>query len=216
MKCRVNEIYPCLIGESTATGLTSLLIRLSGCNLDCCYCDTKHAQLEPGTLMAIPDLVATVAASGHRRVLITGGEPLLQAQGVAALSSALLANGVDVFIETNGSLLLDSLPAGVKKIVDIKTPGSGAGGRFLPENLAHMRPWDQLKIVVTSEEDYRWAIDYLEALGPLPIAPENVLLSACNPGLDSATLAKWMIDGNVPYRLNVQLHRYLWGDSRGV
>lgn len=166
MDCRVNETYGCLLGESLDAGLPAWLIRFSGCNLACTYCDTRYASEEPGSLVPVSSLVEQAVSSGLGRVLITGGEPLLQSDAVIELSLALNHHGIEVLLETNGSLPLDSVPPFVTKIVDVKTPGAGSNPVFHPRNLDLLNPHDQLKFVLTSRSDYLWARESLAIRNP--------------------------------------------------
>lgn len=216
MKCLVNEIYPCFMGESTAVGLPAALVRLSGCNLNCTYCDTAYSRSESGTSMELDEVVQRVADLDLHRVLITGGEPMLQASATGSLAATMLDRGWTVYVETNGSLPLGSLPEGVIRIVDVKTPGSGCGGSFLTSNLQVMRPHDELKFVITSRTDYDWSKEVLKSLSPLPLSSERVLFSPCSPSLAARQLADWILEDRLDVRFHIQMHKYVWGDARGV
>ena len=144
--CQVNEIYPCLMGESIAVGLPAVLLRLSGCNLACQYCDTLHSRTEPGNPMTAEEVVDKVATFGLPRVLITGGEPMLQPEATRLLAARFLSQDRVVYLETNGSLPLDDVPPGVIKVVDVKSPGSGHGDSFLRANLKALGPSRRVEI----------------------------------------------------------------------
>ncbi len=221
MECRVNECYACVLGESLGGGLPTFLIRLSGCNLDCRYCDTRYARTEPGSLRSVDLLREDSRAARLGRVLLTGGEPMLQHQAAIALCEGLLDDGIEVHLETNGTLPLGRLPSEVIKVVDVKTPGAlgiPAHGAtpFLESNLPLLGPADQLKLVLTSPEDYRWAVAFLEARSPLPIPPGNVLFSPAWGLLRPVDLADWMLADRLPYRFHLQLHKVVWGEKRKV
>jgi 7-carboxy-7-deazaguanine synthase len=213
---QVIEIYPCFIGEGLETGLPALLVRLAGCNLRCVWCDTAFAQTEAGRSMPLNDLLYFIKESGHRRVLLTGGEPL-QCPEVNDLCAGLLRIGVQVILETNGSLPIAGLPRGVVRIVDIKCPDSQPDGRpaFLMANLAALLPGDQLKICVASRNDYDWARRLLETQR-LPIPVTAVLFSPVWDKVPPRTLAQWMQEDRLPYRFHVQMHKFVWGEQRGV
>lgn len=216
MNCLLNEIYPCLMGESTSVGLTAALVRLNGCNLACSYCDTQHSRTEPGQLLPVEEVVERVTALGLTRVLITGGEPMLQPDATRALAQQFLSLGMTVYLETNGSLPLAGLPPGIIKIVDVKTPGSGQAGTFLDTNVACLNPHDELKFVISSRHDYDWSVRFLQFRPNLPIPPSQVLFSPCSPTLEPVTLAEWFVADRLNVRFHIQMHKFVWGDKRGV
>jgi len=219
MKCRVNESYGCLLGESLAVGLPAYLVRFSGCNLDCRYCDTAYARTEPGEERSVDDILAQVRSSGLGRVLLTGGEPMLQADAVVALCQSLVRDRVEVLVETNGTLPLDRLPSKVVKVVDVKTPGALPGASpppFLDANLECLGGADQLKVVLSSIQDYDWAVAFLAARSPLPLPPANVLFSPAWGQLGPAELADRMLQDRLPFRFHLQVHKVVWGERRGT
>jgi len=223
MECRVNECYACVLGESLGIGLPAWLIRLSGCNLDCGYCDTRYARSEEGQVRTVRALRDEARAARFGRVLLTGGEPMLQAEAAIELCRGLLSDGIEVHLETNGSMPLHGLPREVVKIVDIKTPGSCASGTavpegtsFLDENLGCLGPADQIKLVLTGRGDYLWATAFLAARAPLPIPPGNVLFSPAWGQLPPSDLADWMLQDALPCRFHLQIHKVVWGERRGV
>lgn len=210
---KVAELFASIQGESSFAGMPSAFIRLAGCNLRCRYCDTSYAW-EDGKEMEIEEIAARITKMGQYLVCVTGGEPLLQ-QGTKRLATMLLRQGHEVLVETNGSLPINILPARVRKIVDVKTPGSGEGGSFLRANLADMSSCDELKFVLTGRSDFDWSLRFIQRNrleGRL-----KMLMSPAYGLLEAATLAGWIIRAAMPLRLNVQLHKILWGaDARGV
>ena len=208
----VNEIFHSIQGESTQAGFPMTLVRLTGCNLRCNYCDTVYAY-EEGTQMDMDEILARVASFGCKALEITGGEPMTQ-NGTVELAELLLEQGYAVMMETNGSVDLSPLPKEVKKIVDIKCPGSGAGGSFLLENLKQITSHDELKFVVSSRDDFDWMISEIEDKNLLSICPVNV--SIASGKVDSAELADWILKSGKNLRLNLQLHKVLFGDKRSV
>jgi 7-carboxy-7-deazaguanine synthase len=211
----VNELYPCILGESLQAGLPAALVRLAGCNLDCCYCDTRHASQEPGREMAADAVCREVLSMDLPRVLITGGEPLLQKEGLAALCHELAAEGIEILVETNGTLPVSDAPPDAMLVVDVKTPGAKARVPFAESNLALLSPEDQLKFVLTGEADYRWALRFLAA-HRVPVPPGNVLLSPAWGSLAPQTLAQWILHDRLPYRFHMQMHKVVWGERRGT
>lgn len=208
----VNEIYACIQGEGPEQGCPIVLVRLTGCNLRCGYCDSAFAFYE-GRRRAIPDVVQQVASFKIGRVLVTGGEPLAQS-GTPAFCRALLREGLSVSIETNGSYDLSALPEAVLKVVDVKAPGSGEEGSFNLGILGQLGRKDALKFVCGSREDYLWSRRFLDAMGPG--AGSEVLFAPVTEKLEARTLAEWVLQDRLPVRVQVQLHKVLWGDRRGV
>jgi 7-carboxy-7-deazaguanine synthase len=210
---RVNEIFHSIQGESTHAGRPCVFVRLTGCNLRCVWCDTAYAFHE-GRDMAVEQVVERVATYGCTLVEVTGGEPLLQPETVPLLA-ALLARGHEVLLETGGSLPIEPVPAGVRRIVDVKCPGSGEAGRNRWENLDHLRPGDELKFVIADRADYLWAAEEIRARrleGRCPL-----LFSPVHGALDPSALAGWVLADRLPVRVQLQLHKLLWpAATRGV
>jgi 7-carboxy-7-deazaguanine synthase len=210
---QVNEIFHSIQGESTRAGLACVFVRLTGCNLRCVWCDTAYAFHE-GHPMTVEQVVAEVAGFNCRLVELTGGEPLLQPDAIQLMES-LVGAGYDVLLETGGSLPIETVPEGVRRIVDIKCPGSGEAHRNRWENLEHLRAGDELKFVVADRDDYVWAARQirernLERYGPLLLSPVHGVLE---PG----EMAEWAMADGLPVRIQIQLHKVLWpGVERGV
>jgi 7-carboxy-7-deazaguanine synthase len=210
---RITEIYSSIQGETQYAGLPCTLVRTTGCDLRCGYCDSAFA-FHGGTDMSVADVVAEVRRLGAPLVLLTGGEPMLQRE-LPALAERLLDAGYQVMIETSGAHPLDTLPPAVVRVVDIKTPGSGENHRVRWDLLGSLRPRDAVKFVLADEADYRWALDTIQAHALA--ARAEVLLSPVHGRLDPRELVGWMLRDRVPARLNVQLHKYIWDpDARRV
>ena len=215
MLCNINETYPCIVGESLASGLPAYLVRFSKCNLHCSYCDSQYAWFEPGSEFDTADLVREIVDSGLGRALLTGGEPMLQSDAIRELAEALHEHEIEVLLETNGTIPLDSVPRFVMKIVDVKTPGAEASRQFHLLNLQQLGARDQLKFVVTSREDFDWVHDFLDTnLVALPAS--SILVSPAWGTVLPETLAAWMLERPSPYRFHLQLHKVLFGEKRGV
>jgi 7-carboxy-7-deazaguanine synthase len=210
---RITEIYSSIQGETQYAGLPCTLVRTTGCDLRCGYCDSAFA-FHGGKDMTVPQIVAEVEALGAPLVLLTGGEPMLQRE-IGALAEALLGRGYQVMIETSGSQPLDGLPAGVARIVDVKTPGSGESARMRWSVLEGLGRRDAVKFVLCDEADYRWAVEVIRSRG---LAERSeVLLSPEHGRLDPRALVGWMLRDRLPARLNLQLHKYIWDpEARGV
>jgi 7-carboxy-7-deazaguanine synthase len=210
---RITEIYASVQGETQYAGLPCTLVRTTGCDLRCTYCDSAFA-FHGGRDMTLDEIVAEVGRLGAPLVLLTGGEPMLQKE-LPALAARLLEGGYRVMIETSGAHPLDTLPADVVRIVDIKTPGSGESHRMRWEALDGLRPRDAAKFVLTSEDDYRWATGVIRERR---LAERTeVLLSPMHGRLPPEQLVSWMLRDRLPARLNLQIHKYIWSpDARGV
>ncbi len=205
----VHEILHTIQGEGTRAGRPCVLVRTLGCNLDCSWCDTPQQGVQ-GIDMEIEQIVRSVTRTRCRLVEVTGGEPLLHEEA-PALCRALQGAGLEVLVETNGSLDVDVLPRGVVRIVDLKPPSSGEAGSFLPSNTGLLGPGDEVKIVVADRADYDWARSRLGA--ELAGFGGATLLSPLTPGMDPATLARWILDDRLDVRLSLQIHKILFPDG---
>jgi 7-carboxy-7-deazaguanine synthase len=210
---RISEIYVSVQGETQYAGLPCTLVRTTGCDLRCGYCDTAYA-FYGGKDMVLDEILAEVRRLGAPLVLLTGGEPMLQRE-IVALAELLLADGRRVMIETSGAHPVDVLPEAVVRIVDVKTPGSGESHRMRWEILEGLRPRDAAKFVVCSEADYTWAV---EVIRKHKLAERTeVLVSPSHGQVEPRQLVEWMLRDKLPVRLNLQLHKYIWGaEVRGV
>jgi 7-carboxy-7-deazaguanine synthase len=224
MALQVTEIFHSIQGESSHAGLPCVFVRLTGCNLRCRWCDTEYS-FHGGQRMELDAVLAEVERYPCRRVEITGGEPLLQAAGVAALASTLLERGYTVLLETSGERDLAPVPAAVRKIVDVKCPASGEAASFRGANLALLQPWDELKFVIASREDYDFARRFIAEHQLAGAGPALLLSPAFRKDahgdrsssqclLDPAELAAWMLADAVPARLSLQIHKYIWDPAR--
>jgi 7-carboxy-7-deazaguanine synthase len=211
---QVIELFSSIQGETHLAGYPCAFVRLASCNLHCRYCDTRYACEEAAEPMSLDAIVEWVCGRGLPWVEITGGEPLLQEE-TPDLIVRLLDEGLQVMIETNGSLPLRAVDGRAVVIMDLKTPGSGMSAHNLLENLAELRAGDAVKFVITSREDYEWA-RAMVAEGRVPEACER-LFSPARGYLEPATLASWIVADALPVRFQLQLHRVLWPDrERGV
>ena len=212
MALKVCETYYSLMGESTRVGLPAWFIRLSGCNLRCRYCDTAYAY-EGGREMAVADLMAVAGDFPSRLVLVTGGEPLLQEETLPLLSG-LAEAGCEVCLETNGSRPISGVDARVHRILDLKCPGSGMAAENYWPNLEWLTPRDEVKFVVSDRHDFLWAVEVIGAHGLAGRLP--LLISPVFGQVQAREAAAWILESRLPLRLNLQLHKYLWGpEARG-
>ena len=226
---QITEIYKSLQGESTFAGLLCVFVRLTGCNLRCSWCDSEYT-FTGGRRMAIEEVLGEVSRLNPvgGLVEITGGEPMLQEREVVPLMERLLQNGYGVLLETSGERPLQRVPAEVVKIVDVKCPDSGEPDTFCMDNLEALTSHDEVKFVLSSRADYEFARDFGRQYG-LAQRVNAVLFSpafrkdatgtrdSSHCLLDPQQLAEWMIADNVPARLGVQLHKFIWDPAvKGV
>jgi 7-carboxy-7-deazaguanine synthase len=210
----INEIYTSIQGESTHAGRPCTFVRLTACDLRCSWCDTPYAFAE-GRKMSLDEVVAEVDRLGCPVVEITGGEPLLQKEA-PVLMARLLDAGRTVLLETGGHISLASVPRAVVKIVDVKCPGSGEAERHHWPNMDALAPHDEVKFVIKDRTDYEYARDVTSRLG-LAERCAAVLFSPVHGVLDPKTLSAWILEDHLPVRLQLQLHKYIWGaDVKGV
>jgi 7-carboxy-7-deazaguanine synthase len=209
---RVTEIFFSIQGESTLAGEPCVFVRFTGCDLRCQYCDTEYA-FYGGQAMTREQILGEIARYPARFVCLTGGEPTLQKE-LPQLAQDLLDRGYQVSLETHGQRPLDVVPRGVRKIVDLKTPGSREMHTDFTE-LTKLAPGDELKVVVCNSEDFRWAVDVIDELelwGKVP-----VLFSPSYGEVEAQDLARWVMESGKPARLQLQLHKIIWGaQARGV
>lgn len=210
----ITEIYRSIQGESTWAGLPCVFVRTTGCNLRCAWCDTTHAY-DGGTLLTLDEILRRIENLDCGLVEITGGEPLLQA-GTPVLARKLQKAGHTVLVETNGSLPIEVLPEGVIRIMDLKCPDSGECERNRYENIAQLRPHDEVKFVLASRRDYEWARAQIVSHA-LQTKVKAVLLSAAFGKLEAARVVEWMLADKVPARFQLQMHKLIWKpEARGV
>ena len=226
---QITEIYKSLQGESTYAGLACVFVRLTGCNLRCSWCDSEYT-FQGGHKMAVEEVLDEVLrlSPDGGLVEITGGEPMLQQREVVPLMRLLLNEGYRVLLETSGERGLEQVPAGVIKIVDVKCPNSGEGDTFCMENLEALEAHDEIKFVLSSRADYEFAREFTQRHN-LARRVNAVLFSpafrkdatgardSSHCLLDPQELAEWMIADNVPARLGLQLHKFIWDPAvKGV
>jgi len=210
---RVSEIFYSLQGESTRAGLPTVFVRLTGCPLRCVWCDTEYA-FSGGQRWEISAILDEVARHRPTCVCVTGGEPLAQ-KACLPLLQALCDAGHSVSLETSGALDISGVDPRVSRIMDLKAPGSGEVARNLESNLACLNGQDEVKIVLADEADYDWAVAQIRA-HDLAQRCASVLLSPVQGKLVPAELAAWILRDHLPVRMQLQMHRVIWGDRAGV
>ncbi|MBF0274324.1 MAG: radical SAM protein [Nitrospinae bacterium] len=210
----VCEMFTSLQGESQFSGLTTFFIRTSGCNLRCNYCDSTYSY-EKGEKISINSIMEEAKKSGARYICVTGGEPLLQKNINFLLEQLVQENRWNISLETNGSQSLKKVPQEVVKIVDVKLKGSGQEHSFLMESLKYLTRHDEVKFVVSDSYDFFEAENFIKqqlSFGN----PPKVTLSPSNGRMQLDKLAEMLIDsGMQDVRLQLQLHKVIWGDERG-
>lgn len=208
---KVHEIFYSLQGESSRVGLPTVFVRLTGCPLRCGYCDTAYA-FQGGENKTQDEIVETVASYGAKYVTVTGGEPLAQKECLPLLTK-LADAGFDISLETSGAMDISSVDPRVSVIMDIKTPGSGEVQKNLWSNLDHLKPKDEVKFVLCDRADYDWA---KQVQAERAIAAKSpVLFSPVYSTLRPTDLADWVLQDKLPVRMQVQLHKILWGETPG-
>ena len=215
------EIYKSIQGESSFAGRPCIFVRLAGCNLRCSWCDSEYT-FTGGYKLSEDEVVAAIEKLAPVKLVeFTGGEPLLQEREVVPLMERLLGSGYELMIETSGERPVETVPKAVHKIIDVKCPGSGEGGRFRMTNLASLTECDEVKFVITNREDYEYARDFIRnnalegRVGEILLSPafsktptperttENCLL-------DPRELVEWMLADGLDARLSLQIHKYVW------
>ncbi|MGD8741924.1 MAG: 7-carboxy-7-deazaguanine synthase QueE [Granulosicoccaceae bacterium] len=210
-RLRISEIFYSLQGESRTVGLPTVFVRLTGCPLRCGYCDTTYA-FQGGEWLELGTILEKVAAYSPRYVCVTGGEPLAQ-KACPELLTALCDAGYEVSLETSGARDVSEVDSRVVKVMDLKAPGSGEQDKNLYENIDELDSRDQIKFVLCDRNDYDWAVKQLKEYDLA--ARCEVLFSPVHGQLDARELAEWILADNLPVRMQVQLHKYLWGDQPG-
>lgn len=209
---RITEIFYSLQGESSTVGLPTVFVRLTGCPLRCHYCDTEYA-FYGGERRSIEQILEEVSTFKASRVCVTGGEPLAQ-KSCLPLLAALCDKGYQVSLETAGALSLAEVDPRVIKVMDLKTPASGEVNRNLYENIAYLKPSDQIKFVICDRQDYEWARMKLDEFD-LPGCVTDILFSPSFGQQDATELAEWVLNDRLPVRFQLQLHKLLWKDAPG-
>jgi 7-carboxy-7-deazaguanine synthase len=210
-RLRITEIFYSLQGESATIGYPTVFVRLTGCPLRCGYCDTEYA-FQGGEWMSLDAIIERVQQYRTRYVTVTGGEPLAQ-KNCLPLLKQLCDAGYNVSLETSGALDVAGVDERVIKVVDLKTPGSGEVERNLYDNIDKLLPHDQLKFVICDRADFDWSV---EMMNRYALAEKcEVVFSPAHGQQDATELADWVLAAQLPVRMQVQLHKYLWGSEPG-
>ncbi len=211
-RLRITEIFHSLQGETSTVGLPTVFVRLTGCPLRCQYCDTAYA-FNGGEMIGLPAVLEQVASFDARYVTVTGGEPLAQ-PACLPLLKALCDEGYDTSLETSGALDIGGVDSRVARIVDLKTPGSKESHRNRWENIELLTQRDQVKFVICDANDYTWSRDVVEK-HDLSARVSEVLFSPSHTELPAAQLAEWILRDRLRVRMQIQLHKVLWGNEPG-
>lgn len=212
MALKVYEIFHSLQGETSRIGLPTVFVRLTGCPMRCTYCDTAYA-FSGGTNMEIAEIMSKVSEFGTQYVTVTGGEPLAQKECYMLLK-ILCDAGYSVSLETGGAMDIAPVDERVSIILDIKTPASNEEKNMLWGNLEHIKSKDEIKFVLCNRADYDWAKAKIAELKLTEKCP--ILFSTSFHDLPAEALAGWVLEDKLPVRMQVQLHKILWGEKAGV
>ncbi len=212
MAIKIFEIFHSLQGETSRVGLPTVFVRLTGCPMRCTYCDTAYA-FSGGGNMEIGEILQKVASFGTQYVTVTGGEPLAQKECYQLLQ-ALCDAAYSVSLETGGAMDIALVDARVSVILDIKTPASNEEKNMLWGNINHIKPKDEIKFVICNRADYDWAKTKILELNLSQKCP--ILFSPSFHDLPAETLASWVLADKLPVRMQIQLHKILWGEKAGV
>ncbi len=207
---KITEVFQSVQGESSLAGWPTVFIRLTGCPLRCQYCDTAYA-FHGGQRQSLQELLQQVASYQTRHVCVTGGEPLAQ-KACLPLLARLCDNGHVVSLETSGALSVAEVDVRVIKILDIKTPGSAEVQRNHWQNLQHLQAHDEIKFVICDRADYLWAKARIAEHG---LSAWQLWMSPSHQQLPAEQLAGWILQDRLSVRLQLQLHKYIWGDQPG-
>jgi 7-carboxy-7-deazaguanine synthase len=210
-RLRITEIFLSLQGESDSIGWPTAFVRLTGCPLRCTWCDTEYS-FHGGEWQDIDSILERVLAFGVSHVCVTGGEPLAQKRCLALLKD-LCDRGLEVSLETSGALDISAVDPRVRRVVDLKAPGSGEVERNLWSNLQHLNPRDQVKCVLADRADYDWSVGKIREYGLVARCP--ILFSPVHGKLEPRVLADWILADRLPVRFQMQLHKLLWGEQPG-
>lgn len=210
-RVKLTEIFLSIQGEADSVGWPTVFVRLTGCPLRCRYCDTAYA-FYGGEWFSLDQVLERVASFSTRHVCVTGGEPLAQ-KGCFPLLQRLCDAGYRVSLETSGAIDVSNVDPRVVRVVDVKTPDSGEAARNRYENLGVLRPEEQVKFVLCSRADFQWARDFVRDRRLHERC--TVLFSPSHGQLEPRDLAQWVLDERLPVRLQIQLHKVLWGDTPG-
>lgn len=209
-RLKLTEIFASIQGESDLVGWPTVFVRLTGCPLRCRWCDTPYS-FHGGDWWDFDRIVDEIRQLGPDRVCVTGGEPLAQKRCLGLLER-LCDEGFIVSLETSGAISVAEVDPRVIKVIDFKAPGSAEMARNLWDNLDHLQPHDQIKIVIADRADFDWALAELESRH---LDRWQVLFSPVWNELHPRQLAEWLLEARVQVRLQVQLHKYLWGEEPG-
>lgn len=212
MALRIHEIFFSIQGESSRTGLPSIFIRLTGCPLRCQYCDTEYA-FRGGEMMTEQQILQHIQQYPCHTVCVTGGEPLAQ-KGCVDLLKQLADAGYQVSLETSGAIDIGQVDARVLIVMDLKTPDSGECEKNLWSNIAQLKADDEIKFVICSQQDFAWAQQVIQQHQLEQRA--QLIFSPSYHQVEPADLAEWLLKSGIQARLQVQLHKLLWGEKQGV
>lgn len=209
IELNINEIFYSLQGEAREVGLPTVFVRLTGCPLRCSYCDTEYA-FKGNNLLSIDEIVTEIQQYNTKFVCVTGGEPLAQINCYVLLDR-LIKENYQVSLETSGSIDISDVNPGVSVVMDVKTPSSNESAQNKVDNIEKLQVKDQLKFVIGSKDDFDWSVNILDQYP----TQAGVLFSPVFDAVEPTQLADWVLDKQLNVRLQLQLHKILWGDEKG-
>ena len=209
---RITEIFYSLQGEAKTAGIPTVFVRLTGCPLRCQYCDTEYA-FEGGNVLELEAIEKEIARHNCKLVTVTGGEPLAQAN-CKKLLTQLSDIGYEVSLETGGAMSIVDIDERISIVMDLKTPGSDECDRNDFDNIPLLRAKDQIKFVICDQADYEWSKAKLMQYD-LSNRVEEVLFSPSFEQLNTADLASWILQDHLPVRMQLQMHKQIWGNESG-
>ena len=210
-RLRITEIFYSLQGEARTAGIPTVFIRLTGCPLRCGYCDTTYA-FQGGEWWTLAEIIDDLKRFNTRYITVTGGEPLAQKACIELLSS-LCDEGYQVSLETSGAIDVCYVDSRVSKVMDLKTPGSGEEDKNLLSNIEHLTKHDQVKFVICDRKDYEWAVSIIKKYNLS--SRTEILFSPSYGQLELKQLAEWVLQDQLPVRVQIQLHKLIWGNEPG-
>ncbi|MDC3386402.1 radical SAM protein [Gammaproteobacteria bacterium] len=206
----INEIFYSIQGEAKNTGKPTVFIRTAGCPFRCSYCDTDYAFTE-GKQKKISEVIKYVKKFDTKYITVTGGEPLAQ-KNIKSLLELLISNSYDISLETSGLIDISSVPEDIEIVMDIKTPSSNEESKNIKKNLSIIKKTDVLKFVIGDKNDYEWSKEVLSENNLINFS--NIYFSPVHDLLKPKDIAKWILDDNLKVTLQLQIHKYIWGNER--
>ena len=207
----INEIFYSIQGEAKNSGKPTVFVRTAGCPFNCSYCDTEYAFSE-GKKIKISEILSTIKQYKTNYITVTGGEPLIQ-KNIISLLDILVKNSFNVSIETSGLIDISKIPKDVEIVMDVKTPSSNENDNNIEKNLLLIKKSDVIKFVIGTKKDYEWSKKIIKENNLIDF--KNIFFSPTHELLNPSDIADWILKDNLNVTLQIQLHKYIWGNERG-